>query len=85
MSFSRVLCSFDSHQRFLLTESVDGFQVGIAVQGVRVHAVLKGLHLLDDFLQGLVFDAHVVHGVQQGNPVWETFLHLLESKSSSVD
>lgn len=51
------------------------------MQGVGVHAVLKGLHFLNNFLQGRVFDAHVVDGVEQRNAIWETFLYLLQTKS----
>lgn len=50
------------------------------MQGVGVHAVLKGLHFLNNFLQGRVFDAHVIDGVEQRNAIWETFLYLLQTK-----
>lgn len=68
------------HQSFLLAERIDRFQVGVAVQGVGVHAVLKGLHFLNHFLQRRVFDAHVIYWVEQRNAVWETFLHLLQAE-----
>lgn len=70
-----------THQGFPLAQRVDRLQVGVAVQRVRVHAVLEGLHLLDDLLQRRVFDAHVVDGVQQGNPIRETLLHLLRRET----
>lgn len=69
-----------THQSFLLTEGVRSFQVGVAVHGVGVHAVLEGLHFLNHFLQLRVFDAHVVDGVEQRQAIWETFLHLLQTK-----
>lgn len=69
----------ETHQGFPLAQRVDRLQAGIAVQRVRVHAVLEGLHLLDDFLQCRVFDAHVVDGVQKGNAVRKTLLHLLHT------
>lgn len=47
------------------------------MQWVGVHAVLKGLHLLNNFLQCRVFDAHVIYRVEQRNAIWETLLHLL--------
>lgn len=50
------------------------------MQRVRVHAVLKSLHLLDDFLQRRVFDAHVVYGVEQRDAIRETLLHLLKDE-----
>lgn len=70
----------DSHHGFLLTEGIRRLQGGVAVQRVRVQAVLKGLHFLNNFLQGRIFDAHVIHGVEQGNAIWETFLHLLQTE-----
>lgn len=69
-----------THQSFPLAQRVDRLQVGVAVQRVRVHAVLEGLHLLDDLLERRVFDAHVVDGVQQGNAVGEALLHLLRAR-----
>lgn len=69
-----------SHHSFLLTERIHRFQVGITVHGVGVHAVLKGLHFLNNFLQCRVFDAHVIHGVEQRDTIWEAFLHLLQTK-----
>lgn len=69
-----------SYQSFLLTERINGFQVGVTVEGVRVHAVLEGLHLLNDFFQSRVFDAHVIYRVEKRNAIWETFLHLLRTK-----
>lgn len=69
-----------SYQSFLLTKRINRFQVGVAVEGVRVHAVLEGLHLLNNFLQSRVFDAHVIYRVQKRNAIWETFLHLLRTK-----
>lgn len=69
-----------THQSFLLTEGIDRFQVGVTVQRVGVHAVLKGLHFLNNFLQRRVFDAHVIYGVEHRNAIWETLLHLLQTK-----
>lgn len=66
-----------THQSFFLTERIDRFQVGVAMQRVGVHAVLKGLHLLYDLLQCRVFNAHVIDGVEQRDAIWETILHLL--------
>jgi len=54
------------------------------MQGVRVHPVLECLHLLNDLLQRWILDTHVVYGIKQRNAIWETFLHLLGTKSGYV-